>query len=69
MSEPTAGLDIATRSRIYDLVAREAASGLSVVVTSSDLQDLVAMSTRVLVVDDLVEAPGEAVPETDIIAR
>jgi ABC-type sugar transport system ATPase subunit len=70
MSEPTAGVDIATRSRIYDLVAREAAAGLSVVVTSSDLQDLVAMCTRVLVVRDgrvVQELLGEAVTETDII--
>ncbi|MDT9591667.1 sugar ABC transporter ATP-binding protein [Nocardioides zeae] len=70
MSEPTAGVDIATRARIYDLVAREAAAGLSVVVTSSDPQDLVALCSRVLVVRDgrvVAELVGDEVTETVIV--
>lgn len=70
MSEPTAGVDIATRSRIYDLVATEAAAGLSVVVTSSDPQDLVALCSRVLVVRDglvVAELVGDEVAEHTIV--
>lgn len=70
MSEPTAGVDIATRARIYDLVTREAADGLSVVVTSSDPQDLVALCARVLVVRDgrvVEELTGDDVAEHTII--
>lgn len=70
MSEPTAGVDIATRSRIYDLVATEAAAGLSVVVTSSDPQDLVALCSRVLVVRDgrvVAELVGDDVAEHTIV--
>ena len=49
LSEPTAGVDIGTRVAIYDLIARLARDGLTVVVSSSDLGDLLAMCTRVVV--------------------
>jgi ABC-type sugar transport system ATPase subunit len=49
LSEPTAGVDIGTRVAIYDLIARLSREGLTVVVSSSDLGDLLAMCTRVAV--------------------
>jgi len=49
LSEPTAGVDIGTRVAIYDLIAGLARDGLTVVVSSSDLGDLLAMCTRVAV--------------------
>jgi ABC-type sugar transport system ATPase subunit len=52
LSEPTAGVDIGTRVALYDLIARLARGGLTVVVSSSDLGDLLAMCTRVVVLRD-----------------
>ena len=49
LCEPTAGVDIGTRIAIYDLIARLSAEGLTVVVASSDVGDLLAMCTRVAV--------------------
>jgi ABC-type sugar transport system ATPase subunit len=49
LSEPTAGVDIGTRVAIYDLIAQLARDGLTVIVSSSDLGDLLAMCTRVVV--------------------
>lgn len=49
LSEPTAGVDIGTRVAIYELVAGLARDGLTVIVSSSDLGDLLAMCTRVAV--------------------
>src|SRR3954454_14338536 len=49
LSEPTAGVDVGTRVAIYDLIAGLAADGLTVVVSSSDLGDLLAMCPRILV--------------------
>jgi ABC-type sugar transport system ATPase subunit len=49
LSEPTAGVDIGTRVAIYELIAQLARDGLTVVVASSDLGDLLAMCTRVVV--------------------
>jgi ribose transport system ATP-binding protein len=52
LCEPTAGVDIGARIAIYDLVAELAADGLTVVVASSDLGDLLAVCTRVVVLRD-----------------
>jgi ribose transport system ATP-binding protein len=49
MCEPTAGVDIGARQAIYELVAQQVRQGLSVIVTSSDVGDLEALCTRVLV--------------------
>jgi ABC-type sugar transport system ATPase subunit len=52
LCEPTAGVDIATRLQLYDLIERQADEGTGVIVSSSDTQDLLALCTRVLVVRD-----------------
>jgi len=49
MCEPTAGVDIGARQAIYELVAQQVRQGLSVIVASSDVGDLEALCTRVLV--------------------
>jgi ABC-type sugar transport system ATPase subunit len=49
LCEPTAGVDVGARRAIYEVVAEQAAEGLAVLVTSSDVQDLLSMCTRVLV--------------------
>jgi ABC-type sugar transport system ATPase subunit len=49
LCEPTAGVDIGARVAIYDLIAELAREGLTVVVASSDVGDLLAMCTRVVV--------------------
>jgi ribose transport system ATP-binding protein len=49
LCEPTAGVDIGTRIAIYDLIAQLSRDGLTVVVSSSDVGDLLAMCTRVVV--------------------
>jgi ribose transport system ATP-binding protein len=49
LCEPTAGVDIGTRVAIYQLIADLAKAGLAVVISSSDLGDLRAMCTRVVV--------------------
>jgi ribose transport system ATP-binding protein len=49
MCEPTAGVDIGARHAIYDLVAAQAADGLAVLVASSDVEDLIGLCTRVIV--------------------
>ena len=56
MCEPTAGVDIGTRVSIYQIIADLAATGLTVIVASSDEGDLLALCTRVLVLRDGVVA-------------
>jgi ABC-type sugar transport system ATPase subunit len=52
LCEPTAGVDIATRIALYELIVAQAESGLAVIVASSDVGDLLAMCTRILVFRD-----------------
>jgi ribose transport system ATP-binding protein len=56
MCEPTAGVDIGTRVSIYQIIAGLAATGLTVIVASSDEGDLLALCTRILVLRDGVVA-------------
>ncbi len=49
LCEPTAGVDVGTRQAIYEFIASRARSGLSVVLSSSDTGDLLALATRVIV--------------------
>ncbi|WP_162931233.1 sugar ABC transporter ATP-binding protein [Streptomyces sporangiiformans] len=52
LCEPTAGVDVATRQQLYELIGRQADDGMGVIVSSSDTEDLLALCTRVLVVRD-----------------
>lgn len=52
MCEPTAGVDIGSRHAIFDLIAARAAEGLGVIVSSTDVDDLIGVCTRVLVLRD-----------------
>ena len=52
IDEPTKGVDVATRSEIYRLVAALTARGMSVVVVSSELSELMAISHRMIVLHE-----------------
>jgi ABC-type sugar transport system ATPase subunit len=56
LCEPTAGVDIGTRVSIYQIIADLAATGLTVVLASSDEGDLLALCTRILVLRNGVVA-------------
>jgi ribose transport system ATP-binding protein len=69
LCEPTAGVDVATRIALYKLIADQAERGLAVIVSSTDVGDLLAMCTRVLVLRDGViarELPGDGLTETTL---
>jgi len=50
VDEPTRGIDVGTRAQIYRLLRHLADEGKAVVVISSDLQEVIGLSDRVLVV-------------------
>ena len=52
IDEPTKGVDVTTRSEIYRLLAELAAEGMSIIVVSSELTELLAISHRVLVMHE-----------------
>jgi ABC-type sugar transport system ATPase subunit len=49
LDEPTKGVDVAGRAEIYELIDRLASEGKAIVVVSSDLPEIIALSDRVLV--------------------
>jgi ribose transport system ATP-binding protein len=60
LDEPTRGVDVATKTELYRIVAELAASGLGVIVVSSEIEELLGMCTRLLVMRE-----GELVAELD----
>ena len=50
LDEPTRGIDIGTKMEIYSLIDHLVKSGMAVILVSSELPEILAMSDRVLVV-------------------
>ncbi|WP_336922142.1 sugar ABC transporter ATP-binding protein [Aquipuribacter sp. SD81] len=71
LDEPTRGVDVGARAEIYALVARLAEAGNAVVVVSSEIEEVLGLSHRVLVVDDgkvLHEGPADQIDEHGVLA-
>jgi erythritol transport system ATP-binding protein len=49
LDEPTRGVDVGARAGIFDIIRRLAGQGLAILFASSELQEVLAMSTRILV--------------------
>ncbi|MCL2578656.1 MAG: sugar ABC transporter ATP-binding protein [Oscillospiraceae bacterium] len=64
LDEPTRGIDVGTKYEIYLLIKRIAENGGSVIMISSELPEVLAMSNRVLTICE-GRISGEFNPETD----
>ncbi len=60
LDEPTHGVDVGSKSQIHEIIVALAAKGLAILMISSDLPEVIAMSDRILVV-----AEGRIVGEFD----
>jgi ABC-type sugar transport system ATPase subunit len=49
LDEPTHGVDIRSKGQIYDIIRKLAADGVAIIIASSELEELAALSHRVLV--------------------
>ncbi len=49
LDEPTRGIDVGARSSIYDLIMDLAREGVAVIVVSSDLEEVLGVSNRIMV--------------------
>ncbi len=68
--EPTRGVDIGAKQQIYEIIAGLAAEGKAIVVISSEMQEIVGLSDRVIVMRrgrSAGELSGDAITENDII--
>lgn len=70
IDEPTRGIDIGTKSQIYHFIDRLARDGLSVIVISSDMPEILGLSDRVLVMRQgrvAGELAGAEITETAVV--
>jgi len=68
--EPTRGVDIGSRRAIYDLIVEHAARSIGVIVVSSDVEEILGLAHRVLVVRGgriIAELEGERMTEENIL--
>jgi len=49
LDEPTRGVDVGARAEIFDIIRRLAGQGMAILFASSELHEVLAMSTRILV--------------------
>ena len=52
LDEPTRGIDIGAKSEIYQIIHNLAASGIAVIVVSSDLMEVMGIADRILVMSE-----------------
>jgi len=71
LDEPTRGVDVGGKAEIHEIVCRLAAKGAAIVLVSSDLPELLALSHRVLVLKQgcpAVELAGSAATPEAVVA-
>ncbi|WP_418058831.1 sugar ABC transporter ATP-binding protein [Pimelobacter simplex] len=67
--EPTRGVDVAAKRQIYDLIAAEAARGSAVLLVSSEMEEVIGLAHRVIVMRQgrvLGELAGDDINESSI---
>ena len=70
IDEPTRGIDVGTKQQIYHFIAALAAEGMSVVVISSEMPEIIGVCHRVLVMRSgriTGELTGDAINENEIV--
>ncbi|GAA0254891.1 sugar ABC transporter ATP-binding protein [Saccharothrix mutabilis subsp. mutabilis] len=70
LDEPTRGVDVGARGEIYRLVRDLAERGVAVVVVSSDIEEVLGLADRVLVVREGVvvhEGPAQEIDESRVL--
>ena len=68
--EPTRGVDVGSRRAIYDLIVDQAGQGVGVLVISSDVEELLGLAHRIVVIRGgrvAAELAGDDMTETNIL--
>lgn len=72
LDEPTRGVDVGAKAEIYRLIAELSASGIAVVVVSSEMEELMGLSTRILIMREgaiVAEVDGERATEVELLSH
>jgi ribose transport system ATP-binding protein len=70
LDEPTRGVDVKTKAELYRIITDLARAGVGVLVVSSELEELVGICTRILVMREgeiVAEVDGSAATERELL--
>ena len=72
LDEPTRGVDVGAKAEIYKLIAELSATGIAVVVVSSEMEELMGLSSRILIMREgelVAEVDGETATEVELLSH
>jgi ribose transport system ATP-binding protein len=72
LDEPTRGVDVGAKAEIYKLIAELSATGIGIVVVSSELEELMGLSSRILIMREgelVAEVDGETATEVELLSH
>jgi ribose transport system ATP-binding protein len=70
LDEPTRGVDVGARTEIYQLIRRLADAGTAIVVVSSEIEEVLGLSDRVLVIAEgrvILTTPATEIDEHGVL--
>ena len=70
LDEPTKGIDVGAKAEIYKLMSELTENGISIIMVSSDMPELISMSDRVIVISNegiSGEFKGEEIKEESVM--
>jgi len=72
MDEPTRGIDVGAKAEIYHLMHQIASEGVAIIMISSELPEILAISTRIAVMREgklitILDPAKEKVTQEDIM--
>jgi ribose transport system ATP-binding protein len=70
LDEPTRGVDVGARAELYQLISELAATGVAIVLVSSEIPEVLGLSDRVLVLREgrvLADRPSSSLTEADVL--
>src|SRR3954451_6513748 len=72
LDEPTRGVDVGAKAEIYRLISELSRSGIAIVVVSSEMEELMGLSTRILIMREgelVAEVDGERATEVELLSH
>lgn len=70
MDEPSRGIDIGAKTEVFDIINQYAEEGLSIIVISSELKEIISIADRVVVLSNGIktgELVGDEIKEEDLV--
>jgi ribose transport system ATP-binding protein len=70
LDEPTRGVDVGAKSEIYGLISQLTEKGVAIMMISSEMEEVIAMSDRVIIMHEgkiMGEVTGEQITEENIM--